>query len=660
MKKIEQRVPEGIRFISEWQGYRIPEGHCIIDKDVCGCGYTEYCISPGNRDPVILCSPRIALLENKASQHQGDPGLYYYQSELLKSEFEGSQGEGTSEHNRSRMDFVCGKIQEHYQKCAWSGIPAKFMCTYDSFHTIKEALGDAIRQFRVVVDEFQSIFLDAFFKASVENSFFTDLQGVPNVAYLSATPMLDRYLGQVPGFDQLPFYRLVWPESAVTKARIYEKQTGNLVREAVDIIKSYRDPKRVLWKPVKIIDGVSVFSEEVVFYVNSVNMIKDIINRAGLGPEEVNIVCSKTKSNARILRKIKNPGKFEIGHIPLRGEPHKMFTFCTRTAYLGADFYSPTATTVVLSDANITSLVLDISLDLPQILGRQRLDSNPWKNEATVFYKTLSKDNEITEERFREYVEAKSVLTDRYLEFARSLPSGSLEIEISISFSPLRVSKGLTGRYCSISGSSQEIVYNPFLKLAEQRAWELSQRDYKSSVTVIKSIGDTKNLDMVTTYSTRADTIVQAVIDKIKSLPWFETRLELYCSFREQYKDDQEVTQRALIYYNGTDYENIYSVFGLSGARASKFRATNLQRKLRDHFKKSSVQDLIRASFTVGSRYLRREIKDTLRGIYDRSGLESVTAKATDLGDIFELSQIKMTDPATGRLAPGFLVIRVK
>jgi len=32
-----------------------------------------------------------------------------------------------------------------------------------------------------------------------------------------------------------------------------------------------------------------------------------------------------------------------IGDIPQRGEPHKMFTFCTSTVYIGADFYSTNA-----------------------------------------------------------------------------------------------------------------------------------------------------------------------------------------------------------------------------------------------------------------------------------------------------------------------------
>ena len=68
MEKINLKVPYGIQYISEWKNYDLPIGHVIVDKGVTGCGYTEYCLR--NNHPVILCSPRKLLLENKFEQHQ--------------------------------------------------------------------------------------------------------------------------------------------------------------------------------------------------------------------------------------------------------------------------------------------------------------------------------------------------------------------------------------------------------------------------------------------------------------------------------------------------------------------------------------------------------------------------------------------------------------
>ena len=59
-------VPKGIRYINEWKEFSLPNEVCIIDKQITGCGFTEYCLT--NQDNVILCSPRKILLENKAEQ----------------------------------------------------------------------------------------------------------------------------------------------------------------------------------------------------------------------------------------------------------------------------------------------------------------------------------------------------------------------------------------------------------------------------------------------------------------------------------------------------------------------------------------------------------------------------------------------------------------
>ena len=56
-------VPKGVRYISEWKDFKLPEQPEIIDKQIPGCGFTQWCLT--NNENVILCSPRKMLLENK-------------------------------------------------------------------------------------------------------------------------------------------------------------------------------------------------------------------------------------------------------------------------------------------------------------------------------------------------------------------------------------------------------------------------------------------------------------------------------------------------------------------------------------------------------------------------------------------------------------------
>ena len=85
-------MPKGIRFISESEyslnDFQFPH---ILDKKIPGCGYTEYCITCNI--PIILCSPRKILLDNKEDQHnkirdeQGniikiEDNVFYFKNEL--------------------------------------------------------------------------------------------------------------------------------------------------------------------------------------------------------------------------------------------------------------------------------------------------------------------------------------------------------------------------------------------------------------------------------------------------------------------------------------------------------------------------------------------------------------------------------------------------
>ena len=72
-------VPKGIRYISEWKEFSLPQGRNVFNKQLTGCGFTEFCIT--NNENVILCSPRKILLENKEEQH---PEVLYVRNEFEK------------------------------------------------------------------------------------------------------------------------------------------------------------------------------------------------------------------------------------------------------------------------------------------------------------------------------------------------------------------------------------------------------------------------------------------------------------------------------------------------------------------------------------------------------------------------------------------------
>ena len=82
MEKFNIIVPRGIRYIGEWRDFCFSNfsSKCIINKQLPGCGFTEYCI--GGPENVILCSPRKMLLKNKKDQHEFD--VYLVVNEMDK------------------------------------------------------------------------------------------------------------------------------------------------------------------------------------------------------------------------------------------------------------------------------------------------------------------------------------------------------------------------------------------------------------------------------------------------------------------------------------------------------------------------------------------------------------------------------------------------
>jgi len=620
--RIVQTVPPGIEFISDWDEYTIPKGeHCIVDKGMTGCGYTEMVLT--NEDPVVLCSPRKLLLENKTESHKkkGDENLLYI-----------------DEYIREDLEY---HVYDHLQKCSELGIPPKFLITYDSTGRIVDVLKelDFFDEFVFVVDEFQSIFLDSYFKVGIEFDFIENLQNCKNVIYLSATPMLGKYLNQLEMFKGLDFYQIDWSESGIANTvYINRKRTNSLVSECIKIVKQYQNGDY----PITTIGKEIYTSKEAVFYFNSVTEIIRVITKCGLTPQNTSIICSRTDNNKKKLRHI----KFDFGKIPLEGETNPMFTFCTSAVYMGVDFYSDSASSYVFADPNISCLALDISLDLPQIMGRQRNKNNPFKNSLALFYKTKRNGElEFTKENFLKYREDKKKNTQELLDFYTKGTKEQKDLYVEKLKDSIIVSN-YSRDFVSISEKTGKPVHNPLIDIADQRAWDVSQKDYQDAITVTKRLQEISNLEVnLGIYSSKDEQILKDFLDnEFYSSRTFEEKLKLYCEFRDKYIDNQAIMEGLLCKVTDQRFNQYYNYFGTSGCRAVGFREAPILRFLRDASKEDLLREWIYFTFKVGDRYSMANIKEILRGLYQKLSLNK-SPKASDLKNYFETSTTNITTP---------------
>ena len=652
MEKFNITVPKGIRYISEWEDFRFNNfpAKCIINKQLPGCGFTEYCLrGPEN---IILCSPRKMLLKNKKDQHKFN---VYLVVNSMETEVEVDKDLSKVNKNTSidvglEVDQVSNnseiykrlyrEIEEYCISRSINGLPCKILVTYDSYRIVKDILEklDRFYTFYTIVDEFQSILHDSRFKSDTELKFMNYLTQSPTAYFVSATPMMDEYLEMLDEFRDLPYYGLDW--SSADPSRIIQPALDVFVMRTVgekasEVIQKYlsRDFEEI----VVLRNGVPtrVVSDEAVLYVNSVNHITSIIKKNNLTPEQCNILCSDTPDN---LKKIQRRlGKsFKIGDVPLEDEKPKMFTFCTRTVYLGADFYSKCARSFIFSDSNIDSLAVDISEDLPQILGRQRLLENPWKNSAVFYYRSTANYREMKADDFQKIIKDKQKSTENLL-LAYNTTLDSVKFDLAKKYQLSAKSDVYKYDYVAVNKIQTrdgkiilKPVSNQLVLVNEIRAFRIQQIDYKDRFTVFSTVHNTL---------TRDDIVNQEVSEFLgiyTGLTTIYDKLKLLC----EYGLSQDAIQIVLGQISDSDeIKSYYLSITPERLKALGYNVTRIKRELGIViFSQNILESNIYSKFKEGDKIPLFEIKQKLDNIYKSINYDKV-AKAKDLENYFNIKE---------------------
>ena len=652
MEKFNIIVPRGIRYIGEWRDFCFSNfsSKCIINKQLPGCGFTEYCI--GGPENVILCSPRKMLLKNKKDQHEFD--VYLVVNEMDKesnidkdlskvdknTNLDAELDEKFMDNNSEIYKRLYREIEEYCTSRSINGLPCKILVTYDSYRIVKDILEklDRFYTFYTIVDEFQSILHDSRFKSDTELKFLEYLKQSPTAYFVSATPMMDEYLEMLDEFRDLPYYELDW--GSADSSRVIKPELDVFVMRAVgekasEVIQKYLSGD--FESIVVLRNGIPtrVVSDEAVFYVNSVNHITSIIKKNNLTPEQCNILCSDTPDNLKKIQR-RLGKKFKIGEVPLKGEKPKMFTFCTRTVYLGADFYSLCARSFIFSDSNIDSLAVDISEDLPQILGRQRLFENPWKNSATFYYRSTANYREMKAEDFKRIIESKKKDTENLLKAFDSAPNDT-KYTLAKNYQYVAKSANYKENYVAVNKihtPDDNIILKPvpnnLVLVNEIRAFKIQQIDYKDRFTVFSTVHNTLTPD---------DIVNQDVSEFLKVYTGLTTiydKLKLLC----EYGLSEDAIQVVLGQINDSDeIKSYYTSLSPDRLRSLSYNSTKIKKELGiATFNQELLESSIYSEFKIGDKLALSIIKDRLEYLYNSIGYNK-TPKAKDLENYFNVKE---------------------
>ena len=623
MKKQSIEVPDGIKYLSEWKELQdlLPKNeHYILNKKVCGCGATEAFLNLDKK--VILTSPRKHLLYNKYSQHLSDNfHLFRYL---------GNREQYFESKSYTVHDILV--FNENLKSYLRTG-GATILTTYDSLRKIKdvlEATGENLDEWIVVVDEMQIIFYDCQFKPTTEYEFGMILGVFKNVVYLSATPFLESYLGMTKQFKNLTICELVWPSSMVQLPNVeVVKSKKSVSKLCSELISLYKEGKG----KATMVDGKEFRAKEAVFYINDVSIIKSVIKKNNLKADEVNIICSAKSENIKKLKELsKDTGdNFKIGEIPGKGEPHKMFTFCTSTVYVGADFYSTNAYSYIFANPLIKSMTVDVSVDLQQIIGRQRLDENPFRNSATLYFNT--RKQKVTKEELEETIKEKKESTQKQIDNFNAVPNKAEQLRMMESNIK---QQGHQEHYCCIlkdANDNMMIVENELIEISERRAWEVTNKIYNQDWSMYAAL---KAGATVTKSSDSNDPEIQKIFKEWKSDNIFQRKAKLFCDLY----DKSPTLLDGCTFIEGK-FRKYHEALGREGFETLHWREDNIKKALEptpfDKLPKDKIAAELIKALRLGEKYTKSDIKDMLTSIYKQLGIAG-TPSASDVSEYLTCS----------------------
>lgn len=620
-------MPKGCRYMSEDQTlvpYLRQFNKFILNKTVTGCGGTSLFLNSDIN--VVIISPRLQALKDKHGQHQD---TFLFHSPYRDN---GRRAEDIKRLMSELNSYIshCGSTPFTNRKSA------KILVTLDSCEKVIDVLRGygVIDSFLFVVDEFQCLMGDATFKGTTDMNFLIRLDyEAKNICYLSATPIQDKYLDFVPQFKGLPYIKLKWDTDVLEEPNVMEiqmKKDESAEKICGRLIKDFRANG---YFARKVVNGQVVYSTEACIFLNEVRSIINIIVKNGLKPDEVTILCSEGKVSGL-------PKGFKTGGLCTdKDNPrNKTFTFCTKASFEGVDFYSTNAMTYVFINAGKEWQTLDIMLDIPRILGRQRLDINPFRHDAVIYYKT--KPDYLPEQEFRLQQKAMELETERFINDFNSAPDSMKERLIKLVRDRAEDKKFVDDYVDVLQVNGRETLgINRLVQVAKWNQWHQRSHYYNNSCKLTTNIQSAITMDV-----------------KSQEVKDFETwyysakgndKLKGYSDFRYTYPQyNPFILQNPFI---DIRYHSWFNMLGYNELARLSFDEQKVEQEYDYYCNHEPIIQKCREAFTVGNFYTKPEVKSILQQIYDGLGLVGKKAKATELEGYMNVKERMITDDEGNR-----------
>lgn len=353
MKTTIITIPSGTNYLSDVMD-DLPH-NAYINKGVTGCGGTTLALT--NDKPYVVAVHSTAMVLNKIYQHPEVFGVY------------------------------C-KVFDEDIKLAVQNNTKKYIVTYDALPRLCQYLNT--KDFHLLVDEVQVLIRYAGnFKIKVCNELIHRTVNFKTVSYLTATPTPIKYLP----IEMTDLYYIEYRWEDMVKPIIKHKYVGNLFNTKV---------------VTYILDRYTNTNKDTFIFYNSISGVITAIKKlmkadSTIKLDDINIFFSNNDKNTERFKK--QLGKnFKYGSTIPGNE--KRINFVSSMGFEGIDFYNKEVSVLVASDARFKSMRYDVSIDIPQIIGRFR---NVPTCPIDFIWSSHTDESKMSEAEFISYVNTRTI-----------------------------------------------------------------------------------------------------------------------------------------------------------------------------------------------------------------------------------------------------------
>lgn len=487
----------------------------------------------------------------------------------------------------------------------------KIMCTYDRVPLVSSLID--VSKYKILVDEYHGLLKDYGYRDRAVKGVFDNFRSYRSFCFMSATPL---------SADFVP--------SILSGIRTVEAEWEKLDTVKVDLVES-ADPcaqaARIILQCRKngYYEHNGMKSAELFFFVNSVTEIAKILYFCKLDDGEVKIVCADTADNRNKLK------DYSISNCNSANRP---FTFITRKAFEGVDYFSATGLCFVVSNTQSSSTLLDISTDIFQIAGRIRTRENPFRN---CIIHIFNKDNPWNLNRCKTWeevlgeAEEENETNRQIIDFMNNSNRKSLDQWKMIR--PEYVLQDADGKFWlnDILTKLRLFTYRIFQEVYGNGLKTIAS-EYLRSGMAVSGIGKVER---------------QGKLPKLKARPFKAVFLEYAGLMRESDNLSGNLLKLSTLESEQPLIRRAYAELGEEEVKRLKYNKANIDRALSgdDKVKQDYLERLITAKIAPGF-YPNAKLKSMLQQYYGIAGINK-TAKASDIAKWFDCKPVSRRNGKT-------------